>query len=263
MFHIYERDLDPQFRLYHDSILTNPSSPPHVNYYAEAMVCLEGTLSMKVNQKERILHQGEGTLIHSLEVHEFSPEPKSKIFLVCFSPALFSDLFHPAKDCPSPVKKLSEESIRYLSHLTERGLSYPENKQEIQMVLRILLYEIPCILPEQEQTMAVCRGVSYLEQHYAENVTLEQLSRAIGINRVYASQMFPKYLNGTTFTQVLNYIRLNRAIRLLKTMTIAQAALESGFGSVRQFNRVFKSVTGKTPREYHDTEQNQTYRRII
>lgn len=111
--------------------------------------------------------------------------------------------------------------------------------------------------------MAICRAMSYLEEHFTEKITLEQLSKAIGVNRVYASKMFSKYLNGITFTEVLSHIRLNRAIRLLRQTTVTQAALESGFGSVRQFNRIFKKVTGKTPREYRVLEDHTIDRRTL
>ncbi|MBE7043545.1 MAG: helix-turn-helix transcriptional regulator [Ruminococcaceae bacterium] len=263
MFHIYERDLDPEFRMYRDGIYQSPVSPSHVNYYAEIILCLEGTFRMRVNQQERILHLGEGTLIHSLEVHEFLSDEQNRVAIFCFSPVLFSDLFDPSAEDENPVGTISSEAMNYVFYLIGKELSYPKHSQEIQLVLRTLLYEIPCPVPKQEQTLAVCRGVAYLEQHYAEEITLDQLARELGINRVYASQMFPKYLNGVTFTKVLSHIRLNRAIRLLGKTSVAQAALESGFGSVRQFNRVFKEITGKTPREYHDLEQNQIYRRII
>ena len=256
-FHIYKQDLDPEFRIYSDCTGKNIVSPPHINYYAELVVCHEGEIAVRVNQTKRILKAGQGTLIHSLEVHEFIQGQANKVSVYCFSPILFGELLDQKPAGKKTVGSISEACLNYVSYLTGKGLRYPEQEQEIQLVLRSLLYEIPCLptCPHREQTLAVCRGVAYLERHYTEQVSLEQVARFAGVNRAYASQMFPKYLNGVTFTQVLSQIRIHKALRLLPQKPVAQAAMEAGFGSVRQFNRVFKTMTGKSPREYARMEE--------
>ena len=55
------------------------------------------------------------------------------------------------------------------------------------------------------------------------------------------------------FCEFLNICRFNKACELLSKrcdLTITQAALESGFGSIRSFNRVFKAIYGQTPHQY-------------
>ncbi|MDY4976129.1 MAG: AraC family transcriptional regulator [Clostridia bacterium] len=263
-FHIYEKDLDPEFRIYSDNTAENIISPPHINYYAELVVCRRGELLLRVNQRERRLKAGEGTLIHSLEVHEFLPGKENLVSVFCFSPILFSDLLDQKPAGDQAVGALSEECLGYVSYLTKKNLHYPEQEREIQLVLGSLLYEILCLSarPQREQTLAVCRAVTYLEQHYTEQISLEQVARFAGVNRAYVSQMFPKYLNGVTFTQALSQIRVHRAVQLLSRESVTQAALESGFGSVRQFNRVFKAMTGKSPRDYQGISSGETKKKV-
>ena len=57
---------------------------------------------------------------------------------------------------------------------------------------------------------------------------------------------------GFGFTDILNSIRIgNSRILLAETQkSITEIAYESGFGSVRNYNRVFKAYTGKTPKEF-------------
>lgn len=58
-----------------------------------------------------------------------------------------------------------------------------------------------------------------------------------------------------TFINFLNKVRINEACKMLISGMhngIAAVAYSCGFNSITNFNRVFKSVTGKSPRVYID-----------
>lgn len=62
------------------------------------------------------------------------------------------------------------------------------------------------------------------------------------------------------FYNFINFYRIDKAQNLLnhpdyKNYTIEAIAYESGFGSKTSFNRVFKSMTGKTPSEYRKSDK--------
>ena len=61
-----------------------------------------------------------------------------------------------------------------------------------------------------------------------------------------------KKKTGKTFKDFMNEIRLGNATGLLlkDDLTIAQIAFESGFNNPSYFNRLFKRMTTKTPKEY-------------
>lgn len=251
MFYIYENDLNPMFVNFSGGLHVSVVTTSHINYYSELVVCLKGRLEVTVNYKKRILHEGEGTFVQSLEVHEFL-EGENEALIFCFSPVLFSDLLKNLPISEAAVGKISKEGLSYIKQLAGVRLSYPQDENRIRLLLGCLLYEIPCVStkPEREESLAICRAVAYLEENYAEKITLEDLARGIGVNRTYASRMFSRYLSGATFIRILNEIRLYHAMELMESKTIAQAALEAGFGSVRQFNRVFKAAFCKTPGEF-------------
>ena len=54
-----------------------------------------------------------------------------------------------------------------------------------------------------------------------------------------------------TFSQYLNHIRINKAIDLIKQgdLTMTEISSECGFDTIRNFNRVFKQITGSTPKQ--------------
>jgi AraC-like DNA-binding protein len=98
---------------------------------------------------------------------------------------------------------------------------------------------------------ALMRVTNYVDGHYTEGVSLEEVANATGISRYYVSHLF-KELMGTTFVGYVNELRLNRAAMLLVTTEtpIIEIASLSGFNNLSNFNRAFKLHFGKTPSAY-------------
>lgn len=91
--------------------------------------------------------------------------------------------------------------------------------------------------------------LEYLDENYAD-VTFEDASKIMGFSNSHFSKVFST-LSGTTFTKFLNAVRVEKSLDLLKenNLAIYEIAYSSGFSSVRHFNRVFKHLTGITPKE--------------
>ena len=89
-------------------------------------------------------------------------------------------------------------------------------------------------------------------QFYLQNdISLSQLARQIGINRVYLSQHFAQ--QGTTYNAYINGLRIHHFINLYQEaaaahlpITVQQLAFESGFRSYGTFNTAFKQSMGMT-----------------
>ena len=64
------------------------------------------------------------------------------------------------------------------------------------------------------------------------------------LNEIQPELSFPDYIKGLRIKYALNLIKENPGL------TVQQIADQSGFYSISSFERSFKSVTGKTPREY-------------
>lgn len=90
--------------------------------------------------------------------------------------------------------------------------------------------------------------ISYIEEHYKENIKMEQAAEIFGFSREYFSRSFKKYMN-INFKEYLTQRRLVEARRLLMTtdQKISDIALESGFSDIKAFYAAFKKQYGKTP----------------
>jgi AraC-like DNA-binding protein len=92
--------------------------------------------------------------------------------------------------------------------------------------------------------------VSYLEENYKENITLESLSRIFDLNAFYIIRLFKSNMNTTPHSYLLN-LKINKAKQLLQEgCSIVDAALESGFYDQSHFHRNFLKIVATTPKEY-------------
>jgi YesN/AraC family two-component response regulator len=93
--------------------------------------------------------------------------------------------------------------------------------------------------------------LAFLDKNYAANLTCEKISAMTSMNRNKFSVLFKKRF-GQTFTTYLNHIRVKRAAELLKNsdFNIGEIAQSVGYKTLVHFERVFRKVYAKSPREY-------------
>ena len=100
----------------------------------------------------------------------------------------------------------------------------------------------------------ISRAVRYIEKNSAKDISVEQLAEVCNMS---VSRFYPAFKRemGVTSVDYLNHCRINNSIILLlnDSLSIEQVSERAGFESSAYFRRVFKKITGKTPREYRQT----------
>ncbi len=105
---------------------------------------------------------------------------------------------------------------------------------------------------EREITSEVVRRViKYVEQNYMRDISLGSAAEFVFLSVPYLSRLF-KSEYGKNFNHYLSEVRIRHAKQLLldRTMDTAQIALRVGYESQSYFSKVFKRMTGLTPRNY-------------
>ncbi|SDX98570.1 response regulator [Paenibacillus sp. CF384] len=92
---------------------------------------------------------------------------------------------------------------------------------------------------------------SYIESHYASNISLKSIAKLFYMNPVYLGQLFKKSY-GMYFNEFLLQIRIQEAKSQLRQTDkkIYEIAANVGFGNADYFVCQFEKVEGKTPTEY-------------
>lgn len=90
--------------------------------------------------------------------------------------------------------------------------------------------------------------ISYIQLKYSENVKIENIAFALGLNRSYLTRLF-KEATGYSLQEYLLTYRMKMAVKLLSqnTMSVAQIAQHVGYGDVFTFSKAFKRHFGQSP----------------
>lgn len=137
-------------------------------------------------------------------------------------------------------------------------------------MLESLTSAIQCLRAQQTIALGYCRivkehqhkihssiirkVVAYLETDLSANLTLNTLAQYLGVNASYLSTLFTKEM-GTSLTDYVNHYRIDHAKILLANtdVPIKDIALRCGIGDVHYFTRLFKRISGMTPKAWRES----------
>ena len=100
-------------------------------------------------------------------------------------------------------------------------------------------------------------AVSYIEKHYMQNISLQDVADAIYLNKNYLSELFSKKL-GVTFTQYKNQVRVRHACLMMDAgcRSMTEIAMATGFESSSRFSKVFRQYMGMKPQDYRSGQRD-------
>lgn len=102
------------------------------------------------------------------------------------------------------------------------------------------------------------RIAQYIKENFAAGLDLEAVARHMGYNKNYICGLFKKG-TGLTIMDYLKLVRIERACEMIgmSDYTFQQIAAMTGFGSIHNFNKVFKQVMSMTPGAYKARENER------
>ncbi|MDR1119738.1 MAG: AraC family transcriptional regulator [Dysgonamonadaceae bacterium] len=201
---------------------------------------------------------------------------KIREITIQFSPDLFFQSF---------VDKNQFASIRRMLGMAKNGLAFPlsaimkvyflldelSGAKDFYAVIKFLtiLYELSKyadeahtlssssfakIEPPHSDSRRVQKVENYINTHYREKISLNQLAAITGMTPVSFSRFF-KLRTGKTLSDYIIDIRLGYAARQLvdSSKSIAEICYDCGFNNLSNFNRIFKRKKECAPKEFRDS----------
>lgn len=247
---------------------------PHHHSAIEIIYCLENGYTVTAAQQTYNLQEGDILFIPPHMVHRLIGGVKGARFIMLFDPeplslfrdykmvsVLFARAYHLArKDNPDLYHFVSGE-------LQKAADVYFSNKPMWEINAYANIIRIYAAIGRdffaRNETLSISGPdhfqanfdkfadlISYIDKHYAEDLTLERAAEYVGFSKFHFSRLFKEYTGTTYYDHLLNR-RIQAAQELLMTqMPVTDICYQTGFHSPTSFSRSFKAVTGFSPKEY-------------
>ncbi len=237
---------------YNAFIYTNLNWGQHFHKNFELIYVIEGSANIELNNDFHKLEKGELLLIFPYMLHSFAVDEKSEVWIGVFSEdtiSKFSEKRSDTRFSKFRCDKVAEDFLK--ENLFFQGT--PELYTRISCLYLVCSQCLKNAEPIQQIQNAdlFFNIINYISQNLTDDLTLKKLAKELGYEYHYFSSIFHSYFS-VNFKDFINLYKFERACELLSDTdkSITDISLESGFLSIRNFNRIFKQNSGITPSQY-------------
>lgn len=247
----------------------------HWHTAIEIIMPVENYYEAKINDTLYHIIPGEVLVIPPGEIHELHAPQTGKRFIFLFDITLItrlkgfsslqSLLAQPLYITPQSYPQIYDDVYQILVQM--RNEYFNKNEfAELVIYSQLLnffvkfgynrintenLFPNVRLYKQKEYVQKFNNLMDYIDEHYMEDLSLEDIAESIGFSKFHFSRLFKQYTS-FTFCDYLCYRRIKVAEELLAKpdLSITEIALSAGFPSISTFNRLFKQHKNCTPSEY-------------
>lgn len=252
--------------------------PWHWHEEFEIIHIVEGSMKLQVLSETFLVHAGETAVINANVLHCASGEPYCKLQSLVFSPLLItgnvnsafaSRYIMPLISCTQfSGIVLKNHKATVSSHFSMAFESLKNDSFAYEFTVReqlshIMLTVYSELKPELNgspvhqdiNSVRVAAILSFIEQHYSENITLSNIAETVNISERETLRCFKKITGESPIQYLLKYRLIQSASVLTEypDKNISVIAEECGFDSPAYYAKKFKEFYLCTPREYRQS----------
>lgn len=258
------------------------SFPLHWHPEIELTLVLEGNMVYQVNDQVYHIKEGEGLFCNTNAMHAGWKEdtPDCHYLSVTFHPRILygygSSIFQ-IKYVNPILNNREETSLHFtretpwmgeiLEELKEILRLFEKKPDSAEMQMQICLLKIWTAMYENTKHEEDSQGsgrdterirsiIRYLQEHYQEAVTLEEVAEQVHLCKSESCRLFKRYMKETIFEYLLRY-RVEKSLELLKnsSLNVTQVAAQAGFATPGYYTRIFREKMGCTPLQYRKKQE--------
>lgn len=243
----------------------------HIHQCYEFLYVNEGTLIYTIEGKEYIAHPGDVIFTRPMALHSLSFPVKCQYTRQFFH--IYDSLLKKAEPLLKNIDELNSDKNNLIpAHLVQKyrigeifdgirnaaEMGHDANTADLMLCYAVeIMLKISSILQNEkmESTAAtknenVLKIMNFIEQHYRENIRLEDIANLLYLDKSYVGRIFRRH-TGMSIKPYINMRRITLAKKLISTGRQAtEVYLECGFENYCTFYRVFKKLVGVTPEEF-------------
>lgn len=240
----------------------------HLHNCYEIEFIISGSLDEIINDSVYHAVPGDLFLLSPNDMHELRNIDDAYICTIMF-PETFIDeelllqleeknLFF---NIVSRMTEKTRNKLEFLISMIEDEIKNGDvnSKVSVKNILNIIITFILRNVVEEtnisKKYNSVRKAVVYIKDNFKEQITLKEVADTVGLESKYFSVLFKKSM-GLSYKDFLNEMRLNYAQRLLSENkeSVTDICYLCGYGSVSNFNRMFKRKFALSPSEYRENK---------
>lgn len=229
----------------------------HWHFECEIIYIVSGNAEVIINNATYRALAGDCFFCAGSDIHYINSGAESIIDIIVFNSDIgrkILDLYSlliPKLTCDYSISKYVE-LIEYELRKKEPLYNHAVDNYILSLVISIFRGEkILGKFDKKENELEFYKKLIYKINNEFSYITFADAAVFSGYSSAYFSKLFQR-ISGMSFTQYLNIVKTENAISMLKERkketSITDISLECGFATVRNFNRVFREITGVTPR---------------
>lgn len=232
---------------------TDINCPSHCHRTFETVFVKSGNITVEKGDSIYTLSKNDAIAIMPFEKHKFVTESASRIAVFEISTELISnfDSLFKNKTLKQPMCRMSDRDIENVYDHLKYAYNNPVEMNCIFFGLMSVFLRSSELVTFHAPSDIFQKAILYANSHYDEDICLKDVAKALNVSPVYLSRMFAKK-GQIKFSEFINSFRLQKAIAMItdQSLPISEIAYACGFGSIRNFNRVFLKMMRCTPGEY-------------
>ncbi len=221
--------------------------PSHFHKKLEILYVDEGDKKIITNNKMIVLHQGDLFIADSYVIHAYLDSRNSKQTCIVFPNMYLADFFsiYGNKLLAGNVirdKEFTDGLVPIIRALQDEKRNGLVTQGCVDLLLGKIVDKLGVGEKEYKYDVGIIGDIiTYIDEHYAEEITLDTLADHFGYSKYYFSRLFNSCM-GTSITDYISIIRADKVLSALKNsdVTISEAIFNSGFSSIPTFYRVLK-----------------------
>ena len=246
---------------YTANVATNVNCSLHLHRQLEIVLVTENQLTMQVNLETYDIKKGTAIIVRPYEPHSFITKEPNKCLIIEFSPDFYKPFYDWLNEHTSVGRKISipEQTFNYLLTVLPKRSTAQTDIQAYGLLAPLCRAIIENGEWKNESSRlddVFLSALNIISREYSGALSREYVAKRLGVCPQTLSRIFKKN-SKIDFVNYVQYIRIFHTIRLFEeNESITDAAYQSGFDSIRTFNRVFKKIIGMAPSEYIKSGMN-------
>jgi AraC-like DNA-binding protein len=231
----------------------NPINVPHWHYDWELILVKQGCLEIVIEGQPNLVYENQAIIIKGGLEHSLLPRSENEALVMIFPGELLGKTADEFKLKSYVLKKdygLDRFFEEIEEELTKQAALYDVvvDCSVTRLFAEIFRSEEKNTEGEKEIRRPLMVLIDAIDKRY-DSFSLKDGAGLLCMTETYFSKYFHK-MSGIVFSKYLNSVRVEKAIAFLRSEPkpkASEVALKCGFGTIRNFNRVFKEMTGFSP----------------